>query len=80
MENITFQRAGTDGRRLQIKKKRSFRKFSYRGIDLDQLLDLSSEQLRDVVHSRARRRFNRGLKRGPMGLVGCPQMKVKTEG
>ena len=46
----------------ELKKKRTFRKFSFRGIDLDQLLDLSSEQLRDVVHARARRRFNRGLK------------------
>ncbi|EGD96025.1 40S ribosomal protein S15 [Trichophyton tonsurans CBS 112818] len=53
----------------KIKRKRAFRKFSYRGIDLDQLLDLSSEQLRDVVHARARRRFNRGLKRKPMGLI-----------
>jgi small subunit ribosomal protein S15e len=33
------------------------------------LLDLSSEQLRDIVHARARRRFNRGLKRKPMGLI-----------
>ncbi|TKA66949.1 hypothetical protein B0A49_04666 [Cryomyces minteri] len=53
----------------ELKKKRAFRKFSYRGVDLDQLLDLSSEQLRDVVHARARRRFNRGLKRKPMGLI-----------
>jgi len=36
---------------------------------LCRLLDLSSEQLRDVVHARARRRFNRGLKRKPMGLI-----------
>jgi len=53
----------------ELKRKRAFRKFSYRGIDLDQLLDLSQEQLRDVVHARARRRFNRGLKRKPMGLI-----------
>ncbi|KAL3704661.1 ribosomal protein S15 [Talaromyces marneffei ATCC 18224] len=53
----------------QLKKKRQFRKFSYRGIELEQLLDLSSEELRDVVHARARRRFNRGLKRKPMGLI-----------
>ncbi|KAJ6257730.1 40S ribosomal protein S15 [Drechslerella dactyloides] len=53
----------------ELKKRRAFRKFSYRGIDLDQLLDLTSEQLRDVVHARARRRFNRGLKRRPMGLI-----------
>ena len=35
----------------------------------NRLLDLSSEQLRDVVHARARRRFNRGLRRKPMGLI-----------
>jgi small subunit ribosomal protein S15e len=33
------------------------------------LLDLGSEELRDLVHARARRRFNRGLKRKPMGLI-----------
>jgi small subunit ribosomal protein S15e len=53
----------------EIKKRRAFRKFSYRGVDLDNLLDLSSDQLRDVVHARARRRINRGLKRRPMGLI-----------
>ncbi|CAG8762372.1 30728_t:CDS:2 [Gigaspora margarita] len=53
----------------EVKKKRTFKKFSYRGIDLDQLLDLNSEQLTDLVHARARRRFQRGLKRKPMGLI-----------
>merc|ERR1711988_356635 len=61
----------------ELKRRRAFRKFSYRGIDLDELLDLSSEQLRDVVHARARRRFNRGLKRKPMGLIKKPAV-VKT--
>ena len=28
-----------------LKKKRTFRKFTYRGIDLDNLLDLKPEQL-----------------------------------
>lgn len=108
------------------KKKRTFRKYSYRGVDLDQLLDLSTEQvstsrecahtgwktrsngtvatnlrsenqfqlratqlpptygthhpasianswffsqLIDLMHSRARRKFQRGLKRKPMGLI-----------
>ena len=37
--------------------------------EFNRLLDLSSEQLRDVVHARARRRFNRGLKRGPLRLI-----------
>jgi len=53
----------------ELKKSRTFKKFSYRGVDLDQLLDLSSDGLRDLVHARARRRFDRGLKRKPMGLI-----------
>lgn len=52
-----------------MKKKRTFKKYSYRGVDLEQLLDLTSEQLMDLVHARARRRFQRGLKRKPMGLI-----------
>merc|ERR1711959_655313 len=62
-------------------KRRTFRKFTYRGVDLDALLDLSSEQLMDLVHARARRKFSRGLKRKPMALIKklrkakkeCPQ-------
>eukprot|EP00033_Pygsuia_biforma_P000086 GCRY01000109.1.p1 GENE.GCRY01000109.1~~GCRY01000109.1.p1 ORF type:complete len:153 (+),score=15.14 GCRY01000109.1:24-461(+) len=50
-------------------KKRTFRKYSYRGVDLEALLGLSNEQLMELVHARARRRFSRGLKRGPMGLI-----------
>ncbi|XP_022905098.2 small ribosomal subunit protein uS19 [Onthophagus taurus] len=51
------------------KKKRTFRKFTFRGVDLDQLLDMPNEQLMELMHARARRRFNRGLKRKPMALV-----------
>ena len=71
----------------ELKKRRAFRKFSYRGIDLDQyvtttykppnhrfltfdrLLDIPSNELINILHARARRRFNRGLKRRPMGLI-----------
>ena len=52
-----------------LKKKRTFRKYSYRGVDLDQLLDLSNEQLMELVHCRARRRFSRGMKRKPLQLM-----------
>ncbi|POW20829.1 hypothetical protein PSHT_03052 [Puccinia striiformis] len=52
-----------------LKKRRTFRKFQYRGIELEALLDLSNEQLMEVVHARARRRFQRGLKRKPMTLI-----------
>lgn len=51
------------------KKKRAFRKFTFRGVDLDQLLDMPNDQLVDLMHSRARRRFSRGLKRKPMALI-----------
>ncbi|KAL2269767.1 hypothetical protein VTJ83DRAFT_1951 [Remersonia thermophila] len=51
------------------RRKRTFRKFTYRGIELEALLDLGSDELRDVVHARARRKINRGLKRRPMGLI-----------
>jgi len=50
-------------------KKRTFKKFSYRGVDLDALLDMTSEELVKLFHARARRRFQRGLKRQPMALI-----------
>ncbi|KAB5592435.1 40S ribosomal protein S15 [Ceratobasidium theobromae] len=49
-----------------LKKRRTFRTFSYRGVELEKLLDMTNE---DLVHARARRRFQRGLKRRPMGLI-----------
>jgi len=52
-----------------LKKKRTFRTFSFRGVELEKLLDLSNEEFVDLVHARARRRFQRGLKRKPMGLI-----------
>ena len=54
---------------MELKKKRTFKKFSYRGLDLDKLLDLTHEELMEKVCSRQRRRFTRGLKRKPMALI-----------
>merc|ERR1712090_53248 len=59
--------AMSDG--VKIQKKRTFRKYTFRGVDLDQLLDMSSEQLMELFNCRARRRFSRGLKRKPMALI-----------
>merc|ERR1711977_76321 len=53
----------------QPKQRRTFRKYSYRGVELDALLDLSTEQFMELVHARARRRFQRGLKKRPMALI-----------
>ncbi|CAN0440116.1 unnamed protein product, partial [Ectocarpus sp. 8 AP-2014] len=52
-----------------MRKKRTFRKFTFRGVDLDKLLDLSMEEFMELVHARARRRMSRGLKRKPMALI-----------
>jgi hypothetical protein len=38
----------------ELKKKRTFRKYAYRGVDLDQLLDMSQVRSCVSVQSRAR--------------------------
>ena len=52
-----------------LRKKRQFRKFTYKGLELEKLLDLSHDELLAVVCARARRRMQRGLKRKPMALI-----------
>lgn len=52
-----------------LRKKRQFKKFTFRGVELDKLLDLSHEELLNYVHSRARRRMQRGMKRKPLALI-----------
>lgn len=37
-------------------KKRTFRKYSYRGVDLDQLLDMNTDELVELYGARQRRR------------------------
>ncbi|KAH0511008.1 40S ribosomal protein S15 [Microtus ochrogaster] len=46
--------------KVEQKKKRTFRKFTYSGVDLDQLMDMSYEQLMQLYK---RRHLNRGLQR-----------------
>jgi len=51
------------------KKKRTFRKYMYRGVDLDQLLDMGNESLMELIKCRPRRRLSRGLKRKHLALM-----------
>merc|ERR1711977_94931 len=51
------------------RKKRTFRKFSYRGIDLDNLVDMQNEDLMNLFCARQRRKFSRGIKRQPITLL-----------
>lgn len=50
-------------------KRRTFRKFTFRGVDLDALLTMKPVELLPLLSSRARRKFNRGLTRKPMALI-----------
>merc|ERR1711870_224396 len=58
-------------------KKKTFRKFTYRGVDLDQLLDMNNEQLMELFPCRVRRKISRGLKRKPMALIKKLRKKKK---
>ncbi|KAJ8028913.1 40S ribosomal protein S15 [Holothuria leucospilota] len=58
-----------EAEQVEVKKKRTFKKYTYRGVDLDQLLDMSNEQLMELFCARQRRRYTRGLKRKPMALM-----------
>ena len=42
------------------KKAKRAKKFSYRGVELEKLLDLSNTELMDLMNARQRRKFSRG--------------------
>merc|ERR1739848_746186 len=52
-------------------KKKTFRKYSYRGVDLENLLVMQMAELMDLVHARARRRFKHLLKRLRAAKKNC---------
>jgi len=54
---------------VEAKKKRTFKKYTFRGVDLDQLLDLQPAAFVELMHARARRKFQRGLKRKTIALL-----------
>ena len=63
---------------VELKKRRTFRKFTYREVDLDQLLDMNNEQLVELFVCRIRRKFSRGLKRKPMALIkSCGRIRKR---
>lgn len=47
-------------RYAELKKKRTFKKFQYRGVDLDNLIDLPYSELVEMFNSRQRRRCSKG--------------------
>jgi len=52
--------AGIDKEKYeQLKKDRTFHKFTYRGLEIDALLKLKDDEFKKMIHARARRRMNR---------------------
>lgn len=50
-------------------KKRTFKKFSFRGFNVEALLSMSNFDLAQLFNARVRRRFYRGLKKKPLVLI-----------
>ena len=50
-------------------KARAFRKFTYRGVELEKLLDMPTTDVVKMFNARQRRKFARGIKREPMTLI-----------
>ncbi|KAK6202319.1 40S ribosomal protein S15 [Scheffersomyces amazonensis] len=51
------------------KKKRTFRTFTFKGVDLKDLVELSTEDFTKLCSARVRRRFSRGLGTKEMGFI-----------
>merc|ERR1711872_545894 len=64
-----YRMADDEQKAAELKKRRTFRVFTYRGVDLNQLLDMRHDQLVELFSCRQRRRFERGLKRKHMALL-----------
>ena len=43
----------------QKKAQRRFKKFQYRGVELEKLINMDIGEFKDIVHARVRRRLNR---------------------
>ncbi|KAF8088010.1 hypothetical protein N665_0557s0010 [Sinapis alba] len=50
-------------------KQRTFKKFSFRGFNVEALLKMSNVDLSKLFNARVRRRFYRGLKKKPLILI-----------
>merc|ERR1712080_122337 len=61
-------------------RKRVFKTFSFRGVDLKDLLEMPTEEFTKLCGARVRRRFSRGLGSKPMGLINkLRAAKLATE-
>ena len=51
------------------KKARTFKKYTFRGVELDDLLEMSVEKFLPMLNARQRRKFSRGIKHQPIAVL-----------
>uniref|UniRef100_A0A6U4HI12 40S ribosomal protein S15 n=1 Tax=Phaeomonas parva TaxID=124430 RepID=A0A6U4HI12_9STRA len=56
-------------RLIELRKARQFKKFTYRGKTVEELMNMSNEEVLDLVKARTRRRMLRGLKRRSQAFI-----------
>mmetsp|Transcript_27880 Transcript_27880/g.68939 ORF Transcript_27880/g.68939 Transcript_27880/m.68939 type:complete len:143 (-) Transcript_27880:1043-1471(-) len=54
---------------MKEQRKKIFKKFKYKGLELDSLLKISAKDLVKLLKSRGRRKFSRGLRQKPITLI-----------
>nr|CAD1819840.1 unnamed protein product [Ananas comosus var. bracteatus] len=69
--SFSYSNNGRRGRRCRggAAEEEDVQEVQLQRVDLDALLDMSTDELVKLFHARARRRFQRGLKRKPMALI-----------
>merc|ERR1712014_398523 len=60
------------------KKAKRAKKFQYRGVELERLLDMSNAELMELMCARQRRKFSRGISRAPTTLL--KKLRAKKQG
>mgnify|MGYP003961106567 CR=1 FL=1 len=60
------------------KKARRSKKFTYRGVEMDKLYDLSNAELMDLMCARQRRSFSRGVGKGYATLLNKLKVAKKA--
>ncbi|KAI5189070.1 small subunit ribosomal protein S15e [Nematocida sp. AWRm77] len=62
---------------MQDAKKKGFRRFTYRGIDVEELMEMPIEEFANLLDSKSRRRIRRGFSEEEKNfLLECEHSKI----
>ncbi|KAI5181203.1 small subunit ribosomal protein S15e [Nematocida sp. AWRm80] len=65
---------------VQTQKKKSFKAFTYRGVDFEDLVRLPLQELAPLLSAKARRRIKRGFSETEKKfLIACEMSKLEAE-